>query len=142
MAVKYCEGNARWLVSSVCGGGGCRGGRGLACVVLRVGGCRGCRVRGGGILQRLRLLELLPVRVGPAEGGGGPGQAGHGRLHLDPGEGRGRHGGHQAETGVSGPVLFPLPGLDIVLLQSNWSGLAVNLLIKSTSVTNYVSSCN
>ena len=127
----------RWCsVSSI--GRGCRRCRscspGLSSVVLGVR-CWRCRVRGGGVLQGLGLLELLPVRVGPAEGGG------HGGLHLDHGEGGVCHRGHQTEAGVHF-VLFPLPGLDIVLLQSNWSRLAVNLLIKSASVTNYFSSCN
>ena len=130
-----------YLISSIGWGwgGGCRG-RSCLSIILRIGSCRGCRVGGRGILQSLRLLELLPVGVRPAKGGGGPGEAGHGSLHLDPGEGGAGHGGHQAEAGVHF-VLFPLPGLDIVLLQCNWSRLAVNLLIKSTSVTNNVSSC-
>jgi len=129
-----------YLISSIGWGwgGGCRG-RSCLSIILRVGSSRGCRVGGRGILQSLRLLELLPVGVRPAKGGGGPGEAGHGSLHLDPGEGGAGHGGHQAEAGVHF-VLFPLPGLDIVLLQCNWSRLAVNLLIKSTSVTNNVSS--
>ena len=76
------------LVSSIGGGGGGRGGGGpWLGVILGIGG----RVGGGGVLEGLGLLELLPVGVWPAEGGGGARQARHGRLHLDPREGGACH---------------------------------------------------
>ena len=123
--MRQFGGNA--LVSPVCGSGG--GWVGLP-VVLGVGGGR----RVGAVHRRLGLLEARPVGVGPGEGGGL--QGGH-RLHLE------REGGSSKER-VRMVVfgLFPLPGLNVVFLQSYRPWLAMDLLIESTGIAHHVASCN
>lgn len=98
----------------------------------------GSRVGRVGGRHGLGLLEALPVGVGPGQGGAhGGGEGGHGHaLHLD----REATGAKQTVVMKVMLVLLPLPGLDIVLLQGDGSWLTVNLLIKSTGVTNYVAS--